>query len=388
MKHLLNFQIENGKKMDMMNLKNLKASENQALLDAIVPPRDSKKEEYRYSRFKTFEWGETSAPEAEEIIQIRDQDQKAYTFSYLNSDEKTQNFVAENFKLPKAFQDDFFCAETLLKSQQGALLKISKNESFEKTFHLDFFLKNNLCSNLFVYLEEGASLNLRTEYKNEAQSELRFQGNVFFVLEREAQVKYFVQQNCGSQSQFILRQHFELAQNAQVKLASYHQGVQKGQHRVHGLLKEKGANFDVQSCSDLNASEHFDFWATSEHDAPYTTSDTQAWNILRDNSTAVFNATIVINKNCPQSEAYQQNKSLLLSEKAKIHSMPKLEISTDDVKCSHGASISSVDANQLFYLKSRGISEEEAQLFLIEAFRRPLLLNDPCFQEENIFEEV
>jgi Fe-S cluster assembly protein SufD len=118
-------------------------------------------------------------------------------------------------------------------------------------------------------------------------------------------------------------------------------------------------------------------WIDNQHFGPQTQSDTFVWNVLEDQSVAVFNGNIDIDENGTLTEAYQHNKTLLLSEKARVHTMPKLEISTDDVKCSHGASISTLDQEQLFYLRSRGLPVDVAERIMIHAFSFPVLSELP-----------
>lgn len=95
--------------------------------------------------------------------------------------------------------------------------------------------------------------------------------------------------------------------------------------------------------------------------------------ILDDNAKAVFNGKIMVRQIAQKTNAKQTNKNLLLSANAQIHSNPQLEIFADDVKCTHGATIGQIDESQLYYLKSRGISEAEARRMLIFAFANDLV---------------
>ncbi len=90
--------------------------------------------------------------------------------------------------------------------------------------------------------------------------------------------------------------------------------------------------------------------------------------VLLGNAKAVFNGKIFVQKDAQKTNAFQQNNNLLLSEKAVIDSKPQLEIFADDVKCSHGATVGSLNAEALFYLRSRGIGETTARNLLVNAF--------------------
>jgi Fe-S cluster assembly protein SufD len=94
--------------------------------------------------------------------------------------------------------------------------------------------------------------------------------------------------------------------------------------------------------------------------------------VLDGASHAVFNGKIFVQPKAQIIDAYQLNRTLLLSDKAKVNTKPQLEIFADDVKCTHGASIGQIDEDQLFYLKSRGLSEREARDMLVYAFAAEL----------------
>jgi len=90
--------------------------------------------------------------------------------------------------------------------------------------------------------------------------------------------------------------------------------------------------------------------------------------ILNDTSRGVFNGKVFVRQDAQKTNAYQQNKNILLSNNAVVNTKPQLEIFADDVKCSHGATVGQLDKDQLFYLKARGIQEKEAKAILIYAF--------------------
>src|SRR5690606_5458029 len=87
-----------------------------------------------------------------------------------------------------------------------------------------------------------------------------------------------------------------------------------------------------------------------------------------DESTGVFNGKVMVRQIAQKINAYQSNKNILLSDKATVNAKPQLEIFADDVKCSHGCTVGRLDEEALFYLKSRGISENSAKSILLHAF--------------------
>jgi Fe-S cluster assembly protein SufD len=105
-----------------------------------------------------------------------------------------------------------------------------------------------------------------------------------------------------------------------------------------------------------------------DHAKPHCTSRELYKGILDGRSRGVFHGTILVRKDAQKTDAFQTNKNLLLSKDARVHSTPALEILADDVKCRHGSTIGQLDAAALFYLRSRGIGEEDARALLTWAF--------------------
>jgi Fe-S cluster assembly protein SufD len=89
---------------------------------------------------------------------------------------------------------------------------------------------------------------------------------------------------------------------------------------------------------------------------------------LDDRATGVFSGKILVDKIAQKTNAFQSNKSVLLSDEANVDTKPQLEIYADDVKCSHGATVGKLDEQAFFYIRSRGVSEEAARSMLIRAF--------------------
>ena len=111
-----------------------------------------------------------------------------------------------------------------------------------------------------------------------------------------------------------------------------------------------------------------DITSRIDHDAPDGQSFQRVHGILDDRAKAVFQGKVKVARYAQKTDGNQMSRTLLLSREAEANTKPELEIYADDVACSHGATIGEIDADQLFYLKSRGISTEDARQFLIEAF--------------------
>ena len=116
-----------------------------------------------------------------------------------------------------------------------------------------------------------------------------------------------------------------------------------------------------------------DFHTCTEHEVPHCTSGEIFRGIIGDNARAVFNGRIHIHKDAQKTLAELSNKNLLTSDKAEVNTKPELEIYADDVRCAHGATVAELDENALHYLRTRGISREEAQVMLSFGFINELI---------------
>ncbi len=119
--------------------------------------------------------------------------------------------------------------------------------------------------------------------------------------------------------------------------------------------------------------QHLDNYSVIDHARPHCVSHELYKGVLADQSHGVFNGKIFVRKDAQKTDAKQTNKVLLLSDSATINTKPQLEIFADDVKCTHGATIGQLDADQIFYLQSRGIPAEQARRLLTFAFANDIV---------------
>jgi Fe-S cluster assembly scaffold protein SufB len=137
---------------------------------------------------------------------------------------------------------------------------------------------------------------------------------------------------------------------------------------VHVTLAGEDARTDVRSLVVAGADNQYDLAATAEHQAPRTRADLRTKVIASGTSQTVHRGLIRVNASAPQSDGYERFDALLLSPKAEVDPVPNLEINTDDVRCTHGVTVSHLNQEHLFYTRSRGVSEATAHKLLIGGF--------------------
>jgi Fe-S cluster assembly protein SufD len=144
-------------------------------------------------------------------------------------------------------------------------------------------------------------------------------------------------------------------------------------HEAHVVLDGEGAVCTLNGLYLGNGQQLVDNQTTMDHAKPHCDSYELYKGILSGRSRAVFNGKIIVRLDAQKTDAKQSNKALLLSEDAQVTTKPQLEIFADDVKCTHGATVGQLDAESLFYLRSRALSEAQARQLLIHAFAADLL---------------
>ncbi len=145
--------------------------------------------------------------------------------------------------------------------------------------------------------------------------------------------------------------------------------------RNNYYVKLAGENADGNVCGVVVSDkvQHVDNFVFMDHASPYCRSNQLFKYVLQDESVGAFCGRILVEKGAQKTLAYQSNNNLCSSPSARMYSKPQLEIYADDVKCSHGLTTGQLDEDALFYMRSRGIPEEDARLMLMQAFTSGVL---------------
>ena len=154
---------------------------------------------------------------------------------------------------------------------------------------------------------------------------------------------------------------------------SFAVGASIGRNDVHTQLSEPGAECMLHGLYMTSGSQQQDQEISTTHASPNCTSHQFYKGILSGKSHAVFSGKVVVERDAQKSVASQRDLNLLLSRGSRIDAKPSLEIYADDVKCGHGATAGHVDRDTLFYLRSRGVNENEAKAILVRGFAEEML---------------
>jgi len=189
-----------------------------------------------------------------------------------------------------------------------------------------------------------------------------------FSLGENAKLDHYKLQNKNDRSALLNTSWFNLDKFANLSTNGISLNGGFIRNETYATLAGSGANADIYGLYLMDRNQHIDNQVFVDHAVPDCTSSEMFKGILDDHASGVFNGHILVRKDAQRTNAYQNNKNILISDKAVVDTKPFLEIYADDVKCSHGATVGQLDQEAMFYLRSRGISYENARMLLMYAF--------------------
>jgi Fe-S cluster assembly protein SufD len=193
-------------------------------------------------------------------------------------------------------------------------------------------------------------------------------GAVEVIANDGADVQYVANQQWGRGVRHLSVQRTLAQRDANLDTLVVNLGASVARVDLNARLEGAGARSDMLGLYFARDDQHFDHNTRQDHVSDHANSDLLYKGALYDRSKTVFRGIIRVHPGAQQTDAYQTNRNLLLSEDAEAVSLPNLEIEADDVKCSHGATVGQLDEEELFYLQSRGLDRRAAERLVIFGF--------------------
>jgi Fe-S cluster assembly protein SufD len=192
-------------------------------------------------------------------------------------------------------------------------------------------------------------------------------------IDEGAFLDHYKLQNLNNNSTLISNTEFQLEKDAELvsSFISLNGGMLRNNTRL--LFNGPHGTASIYGLYLMDRKQHIDNHVYVDHAATDCNSVEMFKGILDENSTGVFNGHVFVRKDAQKTNAYQCNRNILLTDTARVHSKPFLEIYADDVKCSHGSTTGQLDAEAMFYLMQRGIGPESARMLLMFAFANEIV---------------
>ena len=273
--------------------------------------------------------------------------------------------------------DEKFAAHNAALWKNGLLVHVPRGVVLDKPLYVrvaNSVKGGSLFWRLLVVAEPESRFALIEEYAS-SSPDLSSYSNaaVEIVVKDAAKVEYVSVQNLSRATWHFASHHARVERDAELDWVTGGFGSAKGKVRIQNDLAGPGATSRVTGAYFADGTQHLDYDTFQEHMAPSTTSDFAFKGALRDTARTVWRGMIRVEEGAQKTNAYQENRNLLLSKTAHADSIPGLEIMANDVRCTHGATLGQVDREQLFYLMTRGLSRADAERLIVRGFFQDVL---------------
>src|SRR5437764_3479402 len=270
-----------------------------------------------------------------------------------------------------------FAAHNAAVWKHGLLVHVPKGVVLEKPLYVRIASSvpgTALFWRLLVVAEEGSQFTLIEEYSSAAPDLPAYSNAVAEIfVEQGAKFQYVSVQNLSRQTWHFASHHARVERDAELDWVAGGFGSKKGKIRIQNDLNGQGATSRVTGAYFADGEQHLDYDTFQEHIAPSTESDFAFKGALRDRSTAVWRGMIRVERDAQKTNAYQENRNLMLSPTTHAVPIPGLEILANDVRCTHGATVSRVDREELFYAMARGLSRGDAERLIVRGVFQNIL---------------
>jgi len=275
-----------------------------------------------------------------------------------------------------------FVALTNALSNNGILLYVPSGIQVEKPLQSVTWISTEGLINttkILVVLEENAEVTFVHETSSaDGLAAQSLHLGVFDILAANgAKINFVELQSLGANVWNISHENVILENDSSIDWIFGSLGSKVSKNFSYLNLNGAGSTGKMSGFYFSNNSQHLDHDTRQNHFALNTTSDLLFKGALLGESRSVWQGMIYVDPIASKTDGYQANRNLVLSEKARADSIPGLEILTDDVRCTHGATVGKIDQDLVFYLQSRGLPKKEAEKLIVEGFFDPIMQRIP-----------
>lgn len=291
------------------------------------------------------------------------------------------------------YADDPFAALNTAFIKDGAVITALPGIKLDHPIHILHVVTCNeptlVQPRTFIHVADGASVQVLQSTEFAGSASLLINAVTEVHVGREAQVDYLdLQVGTPAVSRIT---NLSVYQETQSRFYSgtFTFGGELTRNNLSILPNAEYCESLLQGLFMARGRSHIDNNTLVDHAKPNCYSSEYYKGILNDHAIGVFNGKVLVRQDAQLTNAYQTNRSILLSETARMYSKPALEIYADDVKCSHGATTGQLDKDGLFYLRSRGIPEEEARRLMLMSFAGDIIEKAPVSaMHETLYDHV
>jgi len=314
-----------------------------------------------------------------ELSKISENDDKVFVGSFVDAIVAGRNDVFEkHFGKYANDKIDGFTALNTSMINSGLLVYVSKGASLKKPLMIINLIEDSDTEifanhrNLIVIEESGKADVSEVFYANGKKASFSNVVTEIFLGDN-AELHYNKIQNEGSNAYHVGTTQVEQKNHSRLYSMTVSWGGSLLRNNLNSVINGEGIDCYFRGFYLTKGEQIIDNHTLADHAMPNSHSNEFYKGILDDKGTGIFNGKIMVRQDAQKTNAYQTNKNILLTNEATINSKPQLEIFADDVKCSHGATTGQINPEEIFYLRSRGISEDEAKKLLLSAYAHEII---------------
>ena len=273
-------------------------------------------------------------------------------------------------------KEDKFTALNNAAFNSGIFIHIPRNLVLEKPIHIVSCLSDDGISTIarnVIFADESSKATIVQElYSSKAEKQQAYLELLNTNVAPNAQLDVTTLQMMDQSTVNFSTRRTDLGQDAKINWYSGLFGSMLSRYKIEYFLNGTGASANDSEVIFGNNEQSFDIQTNVNHESPSTEGRVVEKSILRNKSKSLFKGMIRIKEKATKSNSFLSGRSILLDKDAKSDAIPGLEIFTNDVKATHSASVAQIDEEQIFYLKTRCLSKEEAERTIVEGFLEPL----------------
>lgn len=297
---------------------------------------------------------------------------KGLTILDIQQAENNAAFSASYATLADIQSDAFIALNTAL-AQGGVFIQIADNAIIESPVHIIHVssASSNTIINprLFIHVGKNAQVNLVQSFETVNSTAKTFNNTVTeLAIGEQAIVNHYQIEDEGEHGYLLNTTQTHQKANSVFSTHVFTLSGNFVRNNLNMVLDDERIESHLYGLYLTNDHQVVDNHTLVDHRKPNCNSNELYKGIIEDKSSATFNGKIFVRKDAQQTNAFQSNKNILLSDDGTINTKPQLEIYANDVKCSHGTSTGKLDEDKIFYLRARGLSETSAKKMLMHAF--------------------
>ena len=269
------------------------------------------------------------------------------------------------------FEKQVFTALNTAWLRDGAVVHVAKNTVMNEPLHMLFIATRKdaaACPRCLIVAETGAECTVVEDYVTATDDAYFTNAVTEIAVASSARVRHVRLQRESMAAMHIASCAVSLAKDASYVSQSIAFGARLSRYNLDVIHHGEGAEAVIDGLALINGRQLADTHTIMDHALPNGRCTQLHKTIVGDSAHAVFNGKVLVREGAQLTNSAQQSRNLLLSPAARVDTKPQLEIFADDVKCAHGATVGQLDAEQLFYLKSRGLPDTQARNLLTFAF--------------------